>query len=393
MPQQVKDNPNAKFESATGEGLKTPQQEGQAAGKRPSLTPEAKALAGTKAKQKEVRGRMTSFIDQKSTALDLLKQALQTKQQQVAPFAEAKRGVREELLTISPEQFAGLSPEAAIQAASDKISRARANLQYIKDQESSAQLTIDNTISQVRGMFEDQLTKMGLKMEDLGLRRQEEFAELEAQKSRKFQRREGERARMFQSEQERLAEESQGRRDIVSLAFDPTVLEGGVMPKDLPEEYRTAWEGAAKAKKEEITFDRKPKGSGAAPSYSIQKVSGYGRAMEFEEWIAKKGQELGQSIDATDPYWYQQYEIEVPEEYGTFQYAYNPKTLETYPMGFLRGAEPASAVTLIQTPQGTVPIQESELQPGQPIPGTAPVKTFEDIIDERLRQNLEGTQF
>lgn len=174
----------------------TSQQEGQG------------GAADLTAQEAGLRQQRIQLTQQKPVFTQLLQQAVEQKRKAFTPYNKREKALKKELFDVSPADYKDLAPQDALRAMGNKYSTIRSELSQLDSRKQDIQTQQDQFIQGIKDGFEAQLTEMGLRIEDLGFRREME-------------------------------------QDVVDLAFDPTVLMAGVMPSNLPPQYQDAWKAAS----------------------------------------------------------------------------------------------------------------------------------------------------
>lgn len=216
------------YDSITGQGTSTPQQQGQQ-----ESTTSAPTLTPVEQEYKTASDSLAQQSGQKSSMLSILQKALQAKGQQQAPYTEAIGKVKKQLYSYDPTKYKGMSPEQVASLTGKDLANIRVNLDSLREQQAQAQLEESKIIDATRSAFEDQLQAQGLTLEEIGYRR---------------------------------ANEREDRQNAINLAFQPMTLLSGVMPPGVPENMIPQWEAASNKAKEIEAYDRAQaakKGSGS----------------------------------------------------------------------------------------------------------------------------------
>jgi hypothetical protein len=177
--------------------------------------------------EQQVREQRKQLVSGTNTFMDLLQKGIEAKRQQAQPLEERETKLKRRLFDISPQDYEGMDPSDALSAMRGDYSIIRSELNNIENVRNQALQRENNFINGIRGMIEDQVTALGLQLEDLGFQRQVE-------------------------------------QDAISFAFDPMTLQSGVMPENLPEQYREAWQAQSAEVQRQQALAERPRGSGRA---------------------------------------------------------------------------------------------------------------------------------
>lgn len=123
--------------------------------------------------------------------LNLLEKATEAKRQAQMPLQKREKKLKKQLMGVSPQDYEGMRPGDALEAMRGDYQNIRSELSEIENVRNEALLREQNYISGIRSMLEDQLTQMGLRIEDLGFQRAVEQQDFENQMALRAEARSG----------------------------------------------------------------------------------------------------------------------------------------------------------------------------------------------------------